>query len=30
MPVEMVRVLLTEQALTRDYTTRWRFAGDPQ
>jgi len=29
MPVEMVRVRLTNQALTRDYTARWRFAGDP-
>jgi hypothetical protein len=30
MPVEMVRALLTEQPLAEDYTTRWRFAGDPQ
>jgi hypothetical protein len=29
MPVEMVRARLTEQPLTRDFTTRWRFAGDP-
>jgi uncharacterized protein (DUF885 family) len=29
MPVEMVRALLTAQPLTRDYTTQWRFAGDP-
>jgi len=29
MPVEMVRARLTGQTLTRDYTTRWRFAGDP-
>lgn len=29
MPVEMVRALLTEQSLTRDYATSWRFAGDP-
>lgn len=26
MPVEMVRAALTDQPLTRDYTTRWRFA----
>lgn len=26
MPVEMVRVLLTGEPLTRDYTARWRFA----
>lgn len=26
MPVEMVRARLAEQALTRDHTTRWRFA----
>ncbi len=26
MPVEMVRARLTDQPLTRDYTTRWRFA----
>ncbi|MBT8336638.1 MAG: DUF885 domain-containing protein [Gemmatimonadetes bacterium] len=26
MPVEMVRARLTGQELTRDYTTRWRFA----
>jgi uncharacterized protein (DUF885 family) len=25
-PVEMVRVLLTKQTLTRDYTTQWKFA----
>jgi hypothetical protein len=29
MPVEMVRARLTEQPLSRDFTTRWRFAGDP-
>lgn len=29
MPVEMVRARLTGQQLTRDYTTSWRFAGDP-
>jgi len=30
MPVEMVRLrLLGGAGLTRDYTTRWRFAGDP-
>jgi uncharacterized protein (DUF885 family) len=28
MPVEMVRARLTGQALSRDYTTQWRFAGD--
>ena len=27
MPVEMVRARLTDQPLSRDYTTRWRFAG---
>ncbi len=27
MPVEMVRARLTGQPLGRDYTTRWRFAG---
>src|SRR5690554_1940230 len=26
MPVEMVRARLIEQPLSRDYTTRWRFA----
>lgn len=26
MPVEMVRVLLLRQPLTRDYTTQWKFA----
>jgi len=29
MPVEMVRARLTHQTLTRDYTARWRFYGDP-
>jgi hypothetical protein len=29
MPVEMVRARLTGQPLTRDYTTQWRFEGDP-
>jgi uncharacterized protein (DUF885 family) len=30
MPVELVRARLTGgRALTRDYTARWRFAGDP-
>ena len=29
MPVEMVRARLLGAPLTRDYTTRWRFAGDP-
>jgi len=27
IPVEMVRVLLTRQPLSRDYTPQWRFAG---
>ena len=30
MPVEMVRARLTDQPLTRDFTTSWRFAGDPR
>jgi hypothetical protein len=29
MPVEMVRALLENLPLTRDYTTRWKFAGNP-
>ena len=29
MPVEMVRARLTGQTLSRNYTTSWRFAGDP-
>jgi hypothetical protein len=29
MPVEMVRARLTNQSLARDYTTSWRFSGDP-
>lgn len=29
MPVEMVRALLENQPLTRDYTTRWKFEGNP-
>jgi hypothetical protein len=29
MPVEAVRLRLTGEGLTRDYTTRWRFYGDP-
>ena len=29
MPVEMVRARLTGEPLTRDYSARWRFAGDP-
>lgn len=29
MPVELVRARLTHQPLTRDYRTRWRFAGNP-
>jgi uncharacterized protein (DUF885 family) len=28
MPVEMVRALLENLPLTRDYTTRWKFEGD--
>jgi uncharacterized protein (DUF885 family) len=28
MPVEMVRARLTNQALTRDFRTRWKFEGD--
>ncbi len=27
MPVELVRAVLTKQALTRDYTTQWKFYG---
>lgn len=27
MPVEMVRAIITNQPLTRDYTTSWRFYG---
>jgi uncharacterized protein (DUF885 family) len=29
MPVELVRARLTDAPLTRDYSTQWRFAGDP-
>jgi uncharacterized protein (DUF885 family) len=29
MPVEMVRARLTNQPLSRDFRTSWRFAGDP-
>ncbi len=29
MPVEMVRALLEGQPLTRDYTTSWKFEGNP-
>ena len=29
MPIELMRARLTGTALSRDYTTRWRFAGDP-
>jgi uncharacterized protein (DUF885 family) len=29
MPVEMVRARLTDQPLTRDFRTQWRFYGDP-
>lgn len=28
MPVEMVRALLTNQALTEDFTTKWKFVGE--
>jgi hypothetical protein len=28
MPIEMVRARLTNQPLTRDYTARWKFAGE--
>ena len=28
MPVEMVRAMLVKEPLTRDFTTRWKFAGD--
>jgi hypothetical protein len=27
MPVEMLRALLTNQALTEDFSTKWKFAG---
>ncbi|MHB1194557.1 MAG: DUF885 family protein [Longimicrobiales bacterium] len=30
MPLEMVRARLTDQPLTRDFSTSWRFAGDPR
>jgi uncharacterized protein (DUF885 family) len=29
MPIELMRARLTATALPRDYTARWRFAGDP-
>ena len=29
MPVEMVRALLENQPLTRDFTTSWKFEGNP-
>lgn len=29
MPVELVRLRLTGEGLTRDYKTQWRFYGDP-
>jgi len=29
LPVEMVRLRLLGEGLTRDYRTQWRFAGDP-
>ena len=28
IPVEMVRAKLTDQPLTRDFTTRWKFYGE--
>lgn len=28
MPVEMVRALLTNQSLSENFTTKWKFAGD--
>ena len=28
MPVEMVRALLTNQSLTEDFSTKWKFAGE--
>ena len=28
MPIEMVRALLTNQPLTRDYRAQWKFYGD--
>jgi hypothetical protein len=28
MPVEMVRAVLTNQQLTRDFQPGWKFAGD--
>jgi uncharacterized protein (DUF885 family) len=30
MPVEMVRARLTGAAMSRDYSARWRFSGDPR
>ncbi|HEX6069224.1 MAG TPA: DUF885 family protein [Longimicrobiaceae bacterium] len=30
MPIEMVRARLLGEPLPEDYTTRWRFAGDPR
>jgi uncharacterized protein (DUF885 family) len=29
LPVELVRARLTGQPLTSDFTSRWRFYGDP-
>jgi hypothetical protein len=29
MPVEMVRAMLTDAPLARDYAAQWRYAGDP-
>ena len=28
MPIEMLRALLTNQRLTRDYRSQWRYYGD--
>ena len=30
MPIEMVRALLTNQPLTRDYRAQWKFYGAMQ
>jgi uncharacterized protein (DUF885 family) len=29
IPIEMLRAILTNQKLTKDYTTQWRFADEP-
>jgi hypothetical protein len=28
MPIEMLRVLMTDQPLSRDYAANWRYYGD--